>query len=741
MNAAKTAAVAGVVVGMLASAYAQTAGPETGAKTPTSASKLTATIYVSNGNSVIAYAPGGNGNVAPIASIGNESNGLVTPWGIALDSDGRIYIASFEGGLGGIGAVSVYRGANDGDATAIATITGPRTGLNHPFGIAVDSSRKIYVANFLDGSGTGSATVYPAGSNGNVAPIATIIGGDTGLDNPSGIAVDSNGRIYAANRGGGHTSASSITVYPAGSNGNVKPIATIAGPDTGLDDPCIAVDSSGKIYAGNTSDRITVYAAGSNGNVKPIATIVGPDKGDRTGLSQPNGIALDAKGNIYAANAVATGLNVTVYGPGSNGNVPPIATLNGSARGTQGVAVDLSGKIYVTTQFNEDTYNDTSGAVTVFSPLDKGDVKPIAVMHPAANTGIGGFGGIAVDSNGKIYATKEFDYGRVMTYAPGSNGDVKPIATIEGDKTGLYTPMKVALDSSGNLYVSNLFVQRPTGGMGQGNVTVYAAGSDGNVTPIEAFRTGLLKWNGNVESFFINGKIYRVEHDGTIVTSNSAANPSSGSASQTPVMIDDLNDVVRMLRHPGDLPPIIKIRGYAGIPTGLAVDSNGNVYLSYDWNRILVYSPGSTGYVSPSAEIAGPDTGLAWPNGIAVDSSGKIYVVNRGMIGPARAASVTIYPAGSNGDVKPIVTISGPNTGLDQHLNPHGIAIDSSGNIYVVNRTYGENEGGRDDQGGSVNIYRAGSDGDVAPIARISGPLTTLRYPEDIAVGPPMESP
>ena len=111
------------------------------------------------------------------------------------------------------------------------------------------------------------------------------------------------------------------------------------------------------------------------------------------------------------------------------------------------------------------------------------------------------------------------------------------------------------------------------------------------------------------------------------------------------------------------------------------------------------------------------------------------------MIGPARAASVTIYPAGSNGDVKPIVTISGPNAGLDQHLNPHGIAIDSSGNIYVVNRTYGENEGGRDDQGGSVNIYRAGSDGDVAPIARISGPLTTLRYPEDIAVGPPMESP
>jgi hypothetical protein len=666
MNVAKTVAVAGLFVGMLASASAQTTGPESGVATPTAATKLTATIFVSNGDSVTTYAPGSNGNVSPIASISDRSNMLEMPWGIALDSKANIYVANYEGGPVGIGAISVYPAGSDGDTTPITNVTGPGTGLNNPFGIAVDSSGKIYVANFAGGLGTGSVTVYRAGSNGNVAPIATIVGDDTGLDNPSGIVVDSSGKIYVANRGGGPTSASSITVYPAGSNGNVKPIVTIAGPDTGLDDPCIAVDSSGKIYAGNTSDSITVYPAGSNGNVKPIATITGPDTGDQTGLSQPNGVALDSKGNIYAANAMGSGwssdradFNVTVYRAGSNGNVSPIATLGGPAIGAQGVAVDASGKVYVTTQFDEDAYNDRSGRVTVLSSLGNGMVKILATIYTTGKTGLRRAESIALDSKGNIYLATPSggsDNGSVNVFAAGRYGNVQPIATLSGDKTGLHFPEGIAVDLGGNIYVPNMGNGRTTG-----SVTVYSAGSKGEAAPIAT----------------VTGDNTRIE---------------------------DLR--------------------------AIAVDSSGNMYVSNccrNSEAAIVFRHGSNGDVAPLATIARNQfdhTG----RGIAVDSSGKMYLT----IGSASSGAVIVYPPGSNGYATPSAIITGPETGL---VEPAGIAVDSSGYIYVAN------EGRRDDHGGSVTIYSAGSNGDVAPIASISGPLTGLSYPEGIALGPPMESP
>ena len=69
-----------------------------------------------------------------------------------------------------------------------------------PSGIAVDSSRNMYVMN--PGSQVGGAdsiTVYPAGSNGNATPSATISGASTALDFPLGIAVDSGKNIYVTN--------------------------------------------------------------------------------------------------------------------------------------------------------------------------------------------------------------------------------------------------------------------------------------------------------------------------------------------------------------------------------------------------------------------------------------------------------------------------------------------------------------------------------------------------------------
>src|SRR5208282_211668 len=112
------------------------------------------------------------------------------------------------------------------------------TQLGAPQGIVLDSAENIYVTN-QGGSPPNapgfSVTIYGAGSSGNVAPLETIMGSNTGLNVPQGITLDSAGNIYVANQIG-----NTVTVYPPfGSTFvgtlNLAPIATVnaAGP-TGL---------------------------------------------------------------------------------------------------------------------------------------------------------------------------------------------------------------------------------------------------------------------------------------------------------------------------------------------------------------------------------------------------------------------------------------------------------------------------------------------------------------------------
>ena len=86
----------------------------------------------------------------------------------------------------------------------LATISGSNTGLAIPQGIAVDSKRNIYVANggnFIEPV-SGILIYPPVGSSTgtlNEAPLATIAGSNTGLVDLIGVALDSSERIYVAN--------------------------------------------------------------------------------------------------------------------------------------------------------------------------------------------------------------------------------------------------------------------------------------------------------------------------------------------------------------------------------------------------------------------------------------------------------------------------------------------------------------------------------------------------------------
>ena len=108
------------------------------------------------------------------------------------------------------------------------------------------------------------------------------------------------------------------------------------------------------------------------------------------------------------------------------------------------------------------------------------------------------------------------------------------------------------------------------------------------------------------------------------------------------------------------------VLAFAGLnkPVGVAVDSDGNVYVvDFGNNRVLELAPRSS---TPSML---PFTGLAAPGGVAVDGAGNLYVTDRGN------NRVLELAAGSS---TPTVL---PFTG--DHL-AFGVAVDAAGGLYVA---------------------------------------------------------
>ncbi len=189
-------------------------------------------VVSSASDSILIFANGATGNVPPLGAIGGSNSGLQAPEGIAIDLRGRLYVTSAFNNT-----ILVFGGNATGNVRPTDTIAGGNTGLDAPMGVTLDPGGRIYVVNYGTGvANSASVTVYDAGSTGNATPVASIKGASTLLSQPIGIALDAAGRIYVANSG--TTSAQyRITVYAADANGDVAPIVTLSGANTGLSVP------------------------------------------------------------------------------------------------------------------------------------------------------------------------------------------------------------------------------------------------------------------------------------------------------------------------------------------------------------------------------------------------------------------------------------------------------------------------------------------------------------------------
>jgi trimeric autotransporter adhesin len=239
----------------------------------------------------------------------------------------------------------------------------------------------------------------------------------------------------------------------------------------------VAVDASGNIYIADTVNRRIRLVTKSTGI---ITTVAGDGtieyKGDgglatSAGLYFPYGVAVDASGNIYIADyynhrirlvTKSTGIITTVAGDGiagytGDGGLATSAGLNYP----QGVAVDASGNIYIVDTSNSRIRLVTKSTGIITTVAGDGTIVYKGDGGLATSAGLYSPFGVAVDASGNIYIADTVNSRiRLVTKSTGI------ITTVAGDGTvgykgdgglatsaGLSTPYGVAVDASGNIYI------------------------------------------------------------------------------------------------------------------------------------------------------------------------------------------------------------------------------------------------------------------------------------------------
>jgi DNA-binding beta-propeller fold protein YncE len=227
----------------------------------------------------------------------------------------------------------------------------------------------------------------------------------TGLNRPSGVAVDSAGNLYVID-------ASRVLKLSAGtSNQEVLPF-------TGLDKPLgVAVDSAGDLYVTNVAMAWKLAAGSSSSTVLPF-----------TNVGFLFGVAVDTAGNLYVTdNGNNQLLKLAV------GSAAPTVLASTGLGNPAGVAVDTAGNVYITDNGNNRVLRLAAGSGTP-------SVLPFTGLNQPQS--------VAVDTAGDLYVSDNRT-NRVLELMPGSGTpSVLPF-------TGLNWPTGVAVDSAGNLYVAD----------------------------------------------------------------------------------------------------------------------------------------------------------------------------------------------------------------------------------------------------------------------------------------------
>jgi sugar lactone lactonase YvrE len=445
--------------------------------------------------------------LAGIAGVAGSADGIGAsarfngPQSVATDSAGNVYVADF-------GNDTIRKITPDGLVTTLAGAAGMQGSIdgmgaaarfNGPYGVAVDASGNVYVADF------GNDTIRKITPDGLVTTLAGAAGMQASIDGigaaarfngPYGAAVDASGNVYVADTGNdtirkitpaGVVTTLAGTAGAAGSTDGIGAAATLFAPQG------VATDSAGNLYvaSGSTIRKITpagVVSTFAGGKVDTcgMAYCSTDGMGAAASFGGPVGVAADSAGNIYVADTYSLG---DVFG--SSGTIRKItpaglvstfagtAGTTGSTDGTgaaarfnnpTGLATDSAGNIYVADSYrlpfppfgaslgNTIRKITPAGVVSTFAgtagTTGSTDGTGAAVLFSSPQ-------GVATDSDGNVYVA---DTGNSTIRKITSTGVVTTLAGIAGmtgstDGVGaaarFNSPVGVAVDGAGNVYVAD----------------------------------------------------------------------------------------------------------------------------------------------------------------------------------------------------------------------------------------------------------------------------------------------
>jgi DNA-binding beta-propeller fold protein YncE len=630
-------------------------------------------VYIADsGDNEIKKWSAANNTVNTLVSLGVSS-----PFGVAADGAGNVYIAD-----SGDNEIEKWSAANDTMATLVPL------GLNHPYGVALDSAGNVYIADTFNNA----IKEWTAANN----TVTTLV--SSGLNEPSGVAVDGAGNVYIADSGN-----NAIKEWMA-ANDTVTPLVS-----SGLNYPFgVAVDGAGNVYIADSGSSAVKEWTATNNTVTKLVS----------GLNQPYGVAVDGAGNVYIADSGNNAIkerprafvNPTARAESAfaGGDVLPVVlpatqNLTGPFAPTSDSAwLTLSGVTNGVVSFNFTANTNASsrtGNITLLGqtiPVTQAAIYTLGTTHllEGPSAGADSVALVTSDAWTNSTTTSWLHLSAATQIGIGSTNivftfDANPGATRTGTLT--IAGLTVTVTQAGPVYSlgATMLLEGPTAGSASVALSANTAWSAspnatwlclsaanqigiGSTDVVFTFdanpgatRTGTLTIVGQTVTVSQAGATYVPANPVTTLVSSGLNYPGSVAVdgAGNVYIADTLNNAIKKWTAANNTVTTLVSSGL-NTPAGVAVDGAGNVYIADTFNSAIKEWTAANQTVTTLVP-----SGLNYPYGVAVDGGGNVYIAD------SENSALKEWMAANN----TLTTLV--SSGL---AAPRGVAMDGAGNIYIA---------------------------------------------------------